>query len=68
MVWWCDKHDERSIDDMCSSCNREHYLKDFIGFKAGISYEKNPEKFDTDREAYDDWKNRLRFKSKLAGK
>ncbi len=68
MVWWCAKHDERSIDDRCSSCERDYYLKDFAGFKAGIHYGVQDEKFDTDRDAYDDWKRKLKFTHKLAGK
>lgn len=68
MVWWCDKHNQRSIDDSCSGCSRDYYLKDFKGFKAGIHYAEQNKKFSTDIDAYDDWKCKLKFKKKLTGK
>lgn len=67
MPWWCDKHKQHSMDDVCSGCDNDQYLKDFRGFKAGIAYGENPEKFPTDREAYDHWKKKHRFKGKLRG-
>ena len=55
------------MDDVCSGCTRDHYLKDFKGFKAGLATAKHMSSFKSERDAYDHWKEKRKFKKKLKG-
>lgn len=68
MPWWCEKHKQHSCDDVCGGCTRDSYLKDFKGFEAGIAYAEQMKHFKSPQAAYDDWKDKLKFKKRLQGK
>lgn len=35
MVWWCNKHERHSIDDVCWGCNKDHDQPYIDAFNAG---------------------------------
>ena len=67
MPWWCDRHKQHSMDDVCGGCEKDSYLRDFPGFKAGLSYASRINEFKTESAAYDHWKEKRVFKGKLKG-
>ena len=41
MVWWCTKHEQHSIDDLCPGCNRDNVHQRDDAFLAGWAARDN---------------------------